>query len=691
MTTTTSAEDPANVVVVEADAAQLTGRGAATSARWFRGDVDGLRALAIVAVIGFHAYVPGFSGGFVGVDVFFVISGYLITTKLVEERDRTGRVRLGAFWAKRIRRLVPAMSAMVLTSLVLSLLVLSPREWPGTARSGAAAAGYVSNIYFATGTTTYFGTTRAEGPFLHTWSLGVEEQFYLVWPLLILVAVGVAALAGASRRRYLTVALGFVVAVSFVVSIGLTRGASQWAFFGLQSRAWQFALAGLTALTVVPARLRRAGPATAAVVLGLAMIVIAIVTFTGDDPYPGFRALVPTLGTVLVILGGEELIDGSRSAPSQVLAHPAMQRIGRVSYSWYLWHWPMMVFASALLASESPLVRLPAGALALVVAAVMYRWVENPIRFSTALRRSLPRTYLLAAVLTVTSLLAAGALGWHAQAASSWPETLALEEINQANDLICATTAAGPSGIEFCEGGALEGTRTVVLVGDSHAGHWMHAIEAAGEKIDVKVVSRWQPACPAVEVQVETPIGPDEACNRFRDDTRTLIDELEPDLVVVAESTDYGDKVLTDEQSPASRDVQVGLWRTAYERLVRSFADDGVRVVAIAGTPMRTTDPLACLGRPSGNEQRCATDRESAFAEIADFLAAEDSARRSLGVPTFDVTDEICDADRCRALDGDVPIYADMHHLTNRWTVSRQDEIAAFLDASLRAPTPERP
>ena len=671
-----------------AQTADATGPGGGTegAAEWFRGDIDGLRAVAILAVVAYHANLVGFAGGFVGVDVFFVISGYLITTKLVTESERTGRVALLSFWAKRLRRLVPAMASMLIVVLIVSVFVLSPRELPRVAQSGAAASAYVSNILFATGTTTYFGSPTTENPFLHTWSLGVEEQFYLVWPLLIWgVAALAARAAGGLRgsRRRLGIVLGGVLVISFLISLGLTRSGNQWAFFGLPSRAWEFAAAGLAAIVVLPARWRRRGPATAAAVVGLLMIAGAVVVFDGADAYPGVRALVPTVGTLLVLLGGVELASGTPAPVSGLLAHPAMRWVGRVSYSWYLWHWPFMVFASALFISESPVVRVPAGFAALGVAWVVHRRIEDPIRFSPVMRRSSARTFGLAAVITLATLVVAGLVAWRGDVARTWPETQLLEAANQANDLTCQTFAKDAAGRVYCDGGDPDGSRTVVLVGDSHAGQWMLALDAVAADADVRLVSRWVPACPGIPVQVTNPLGLDLDCTAYQEDTLAMIEELSPDLVVVTQSATYQGRIAARDGAALEAEEQLGAWGEAYGSFVDTLTDAGVPVATIVDTPQLAVSPLPCLGRPTGDAERCAAERGDAFAEGAAIRDVEARLRAERQIPTLDLSDQLCDDTSCGVIDGDLIVFADRHHITTQWALAHTEIVRDFLERAL--------
>ena len=315
----------------------------------FRPDIEGLRAVAVVAVVLFHADIPGVGGGFVGVDVFFVISGFLITGLLWREASTTGTVGLARFYGARARRLLPA-SATVGVVIMLGAAVLVPALLSrGIIDDGIASALYVSNYRFMLQGVDYLATNLPPSPFQHYWSLGVEEQFYLVWPALIIATAWLIRLvrrrtrahAASSERPYLVV-LALVAAVSFAVSLVATRLAPPVAFFSLPTRAWELAVGGLVALTA--GQWRRLPPLPAAIAGwgGLALILLACTRLGRSTPYPGTAALLPVLGAALVIGAG-------CAAPAQgcgrALAVRPMRAIGRVSYSWYLWHWPVLLVA----------------------------------------------------------------------------------------------------------------------------------------------------------------------------------------------------------------------------------------------------------------------------------------------------------------------------------------------------------
>ena len=377
-------------------------RSAGDSRDGFRPDLEGLRAVAVVLVPLYHAAVPGFTGGYVGVDVFFVLSGFLITGLLLREVRRTGTISLPSFYARRARRLLPASALVLLVTMVASALVLPPLLVPGVAGDAAAASLYVSNMRFAFQATDYLQAEMAPSPLLHFWSLGVEEQFYVFWPALVLLIARGRADAG----RRVAIAAGIISAVSFGLALWLTEANAPWAFFSLPTRAWELGLGaflaiGGTQLARIPAR-----PAAVAAWVGLVMVGISGVVLSTETPFPGTAALLPTVGSALVIAGG---FRQAPFAPGRWLSLAIPRFLGRISYSLYLWHWPVLILPAAALGA--PLPWWARGALVLVsigLAAAAQRWVEDPLRHGRAIgtlpRRNLAMAGALSLIVATASL-----------------------------------------------------------------------------------------------------------------------------------------------------------------------------------------------------------------------------------------------------------------------------------------------
>ncbi len=323
----------------------------------FRSDIEGLRAVAVIAVVLYHAGLPGVGGGFIGVDVFFVVSGFLITGLLWREASSTGTVGLARFYGARARRLLPAAVTVLVATCVASAVLLPPLQARSVIKDGIASALYVGNYRFAIQGTDYLAADAPPSPLQHYWSLGVEEQFYLLWPALI---IGTAWLLARVTRRTSAAAtrsvtpyflvLGVLAGVSFVVSLSWTESLPSWAFFSLPTRAWELAVGGLVALTAGAWR-HLPGPSAAVVGWGgLALIVVTCTQVGEATRYPGTAALLPVLGTALVIGAGCATTD---LGVGHFLSKPAMRSIGRLSYSWYLWHWPVLLLAPALFGGDT--------------------------------------------------------------------------------------------------------------------------------------------------------------------------------------------------------------------------------------------------------------------------------------------------------------------------------------------------
>ena len=578
--------------------------------RGHRGDIDGLRAIAILLVVAFHIELPGFPGGFIGVDVFFVISGYLITRNLLREASTNGRIGFLGFWAKRIRRLIPAMFLMLIVVFGLAALVISALDLATVAQEGRAAALYVSNIFYARQATDYFGGDLNQSLFLHTWSLGVEEQFYLLWPLLF----GAACLATRRRSTWLrgTLIVGFSITfvASLTLCVALTRSGSPWAFFSLPTRAWEFAAAGLLAAWTIPNRLRHQHLQLALAVAGLALIAIANLTLSASTLYPGLYALLPVGGTILVIIAGDGAATGTNPLSSALSIRPA-QWLGRVSYSWYLWHWPLILLAIAWLDRDSRRVTITAALASLGIAAIAHHWFENPLRFSPLLTRSKPRTYAFAAALTTIALLATiGVTGYGdhkiqqteiavgdgtstganaEQGAGTRTNAKELVAVRASRRIFnCPRPSTSETGIDYCEAGNADSPTTVFLMGDSHTFHWVPAFIQAADELGLRLVVRWRSACPSTNVPVVPPRGnntPD--CIKFQDDTDALLAEFDPQLVVLSNTSGY---------------VVVGgtpAWRDGFHDRISALRDTGENGWRGIGYPVlhQGSNPVPDRGR----------------------------------------------------------------------------------------------
>ncbi|GIG28895.1 acyltransferase family protein [Cellulomonas marina] len=690
------------------------GRTAPTPAGTWRRDVQGLRAVAVLLVVLYHAGVPGFAGGYVGVDVFFVVSGFLITGHLLRDVRTHGRVRFARFWTGRVRRLAPMATLVVLVTLVVARLWGPVFGLPELARYAALAGVHVLNYALAADGVDYGQVGSPESPLQHYWSLGVEEQFYVLWPLLVAACALLAtrsARATSARRTVFPLALGVVLAAvvvaSFLASVRAVGSGSPLAYFSLHTRAWELGVGGLLALGA--GALARAGTragtsdgrvaaatALASTVLGwagLVGVVAAGVTYTDRTPFPGTAALLPVLATAAVIAAGTVGVRGTgpRLAVERLLALRPLQGIGAVSYGWYLWHWPALVLVPQLFSRTLGwTTNLQLAVLTLWLAVLSYWLVERPLR---TLHVS-PRRWLAAGAALLATTLVAG-LAVHltlptvvGRGAAAQAAPVAAADVRAVRATIATATgvtdlpsnltpalavARGDQPVSSSDGchaaydqvdqpacvyGAVVGDRTVVLLGDSHAQQWLPALDTAAAGSGWQVRAWTKAACPVADVPLfNTDLRRDYTeCDAWRQATVDRVVALAPDLVVVSQS----DTVPGDQ-------VGSGQWGEATGRTLARLTDAGLPVVLLLDTPYPGIDVPECLAGHLADVGACAVPREDVvpYEQRREAVAA---AAAGLGVPTVDPLEWLCTDRTCPAVVGNLLVYRDASHITAAWS-----------------------
>ena len=619
---------------------------APSSAAEFRPDIEGLRGIAILLVLLFHAGLPWTPGGFVGVDVFFVISGFLITGKLWRESQQPGGLNITRFYAWRIRRLLPAaLVAVALISLV-GLLLAAPLDRSELAADGAASALSIANMRFI-GSVDYFAATTSPSPFLHFWSLSVEEQFYLVWPALIVLLTW----RGGSSRR-LIVALLIGVVASFALSIWLTDTSPARAFYLLPTRVWQLGVGGLLALVGVMGTSRGAGALAWA---GLAAVAVAGVVLTAEIPYPGLAALLPTAGAVALLYGG-----AAPSGPVRLLAAAPLRFLGKISYSLYLWHWPLLV--------------LPLMFLERALTGV----VEQPFRYGDRSRRATSWSAIRVGVAGILSVALftqglAAALPSSAVAvqptpspsgspvASDRPITLPADltpSLASARDdeerlrgdgcLAFERVTTPPNCVYGVKGSAI----TIALVGDSHASHWFPAIEAIALERGWRLVSFVKVSCSFTTlVQRNLALKREyRECTAFNEATVARLNQIKPALTIIVNRRTF---------RPIEENITSALAGAALGEMVARIP--GTTVILV-DTPDPGRDVPACLSKHPSDIRACLftqDDADNREIGIAERVAADVSGARLI-----DLTANICTEWPCSPISGSVLIYRDEDHMT---------------------------
>lgn len=459
----------------------------------YRADIDGLRAVAVVPVVLYHANIAGFSGGFTGVDIFFVISGFLITSIIANEITQE-RFSIVNFYERRIRRIFPALFAVLFVSCLLAIWLLLPSQFEVFAKSVAATSLFGSNILFWT-ETGYFAAPASENPLLHTWSLAVEEQFYVIFPLLLLA---IHRWFGGKWALWLIL----LTAASFALSVAGVLYKPSATFYLAPTRAWELLFGSLLAIGAIPA-IRNKPALEGLSLLGLILIGWGIFGLTSDDPFPGINALFPCLGTALIIYSGQ----GSPTMVGKLLGSKVPVFIGLISYSLYLWHWPLLVFGEIWSVYElSALQTWFIVGLSFLAAFLSWKFIEAPFRKKDSVfkRKGL---FIAAGALTALCI----AFGLHGSLTKGWPDRVSAKSVEIASytqshnprRLECIEFP-GNSITEQCIYGA-DVVPRVVVWGDSHADSTIHAIGQVAEKYGQSVLFSSYAGCPPlVEVRVQT-------------------------------------------------------------------------------------------------------------------------------------------------------------------------------------------
>ena len=632
------------------------------TANTHRSDIDALRALAVGLVIVFHMSESTLSAGFVGVDVFFVLSGFLITGILSAELDRTGGVDLGRFWARRIRRLLPA-STLTLAAVVLgSLWLTSPLRWERLAETAVSAVFYLSNFFFAGQQADYFAADVRSNPLLHYWSLSVEEQFYLIWPVVFYGLGKLGARRGGSPANLrLAVAVGLGLA-SFAYSLFLTGSNTTLAYYSPFSRAWEF-LAGATLallagrIPAVSGRLARQAMAVG----GLALILGSLLVVTATKSFPAPSGLLPVVGTLLFI---QARVDPADPLGRTMLFAP-IQYVGRLSYSWYLWHWPFLVIGWEYFQSESPTVTIALVAASFVAAAATHHLVENPVRFAARLKPS-PPNFALAGGLIVVGLVCAGLLQFRSQNELERPE---LQAINAATEVwygdLLEGFACASSDVDFlresCTFGNPDSDTVLLALGDSNAEHWLPALDQLGQDNDFAVVLRVRGGCPAQQLDSPFTLEP-EKCRALQAETDAVVAELAPAGVFVNQISEYVEFVVDPAGNTLSEESRRALWVEQTAAFLDRFGD--TPVAWLHPTPINETNPVDCLAWR--DEADCETERASALRipNIERQWSADGFAAATTPPVVIDLNDAFCPDGRCPLIIDDVVIYRDENHLS---------------------------
>ena len=651
-----------------------------------RPEVDGLRTLAIAPVVLYHAGVPGIPGGFVGVDIFFVISGYLISRILLHEIDG-GTFSFARFYERRIRRIMPALFAMLLFCLLCAPIVALPEQLKDTSASAISALLSVSNFYFRSHSG-YFAPVTDLMPLLHTWSLGVEEQFYFIYPLLLYFCTRL--------RLNIRLWLGLSLAPLLACSVWLSFYRPVMAFYLLPARAWELALGGALAAGVFPVIERRV-IREALSVCGLGMILVSTALINAQTPFPGWAAILPCAGTALIIHCARGGV-----AVERLLSLRPIVFIGLISYSLYLWHWPVFVFGRMLLAKMhlSPTESCIAVAITVVLSVASWKFVEQPFRSKTTVPNMRLRPLLGGAAVAVLCIGAAGLLS------KGLPERLnpeaarllaASEDLDMPFRDTCIAFQEGGRSKE-CRFGPQGAAVSYVIIGDSHAAALRPAIQNAAIFRNQAGTLWFHGSCPLLVDVHRTGDIYDAPCNAFKARAMNAL-EHSPEIrtVVLAarwapiltgvtpEGGTTNRKFLKDgESAELSEAESERVFRRGFSKAVDRITALGKQVIVLGGIPEPGFDvpnilALAAFNRRASSpsvDRQIAAEREQRVSGILREVVGQHAGAHY--IPMWDI---FC-AKECAVVKDGVPLYSDLDHITYKAAVA---VIGPVLDARLRS------
>lgn len=587
----------------------------------YRPDIDGMRAVAVLAVLLYHAFPGVVRGGFTGVDIFFVISGYLISKVIVSELE-VGRFSVRGFYARRVRRIFPALLVVVLACFVAGWFLLLADEFKQLCSHIAAGAVFASNVVLWA-ESGYFDQAAETKPLLHLWSLGIEEQFYVVWPLLL-------ALAWRLRVDFFKLA-GALAMGSFACNVLTVADHPASAFFLPHTRAWELLLGAL----LVRARDGHAF-ANARSFVGAGLIVLALIVVNRSSAFPGMWALLPTVGAALILSAGPDAW-----LNKHVLASRPLVGLGLISYPLYLWHWPLLSFGRIVQSGElAPLVRIGVLVVAAGLAWGTYAFIEQPVRRK---RRGV--------LLAVAALGVFGAIGHYGFVRDGFPERAAVVHYTSNRDQLvrmpstdeeCKKHVGGDPLFPYCRYTDAHGAATVALIGDSHAHVAYPGVAEMLRDRGINTLMMGHSACPFAT-----------ACSAA---TRQMLSVLTEDKTI--------DKVLVFCRCPKylADGMAPEVLHAGLQNVIDTLVAAGKHVSVVSEPPELLVEPAACLPRPlRTTTSTCAVDVATVKRSQRGYAEVLRALHGAKVIPTLDA---FCPGGLCQAVRGDAMLYADDNHLS---------------------------
>ena len=661
--------------------------------RSFRPDVEGLRAIAVVLVLLEHAGLSLVDGGFVGVDIFFVLSGFLITGLMLKEIESTGHISIVRFYARRARRLLPAGTLVLVTTVVASYVWLGGARAERVAEDARWSTLFASNFRFIQQGTDYLDARLPPSPLQHFWSLAVEEQFYAVWPMAIMLIA--LLFKQVALRLRLAIALVAIIAGSFIWSIHQTSVDATAAYFSPFPRASELAMGALLAvcapwLGAIP---RRVGSALSWG--GIAIILLVAILFNANTTFPGSMAMIPVIGSVLAVAGGS-IAPGAGA--ERVLRLPPFQFVGKLSYSLYLWHWPILVIAAGRAGHDLSVVQnLLLCLAALGLSAVTYVLIENPVRNAEVLKQRTPLASVAVGVALVA--LSFGLATWYIQTQGTSGEAIAadaqVQQFPEEADVLsavaggvnvtswpdqpprisnlaysksCNVTRADTTS-SACVFGDPNGSTTAVVYGDSHAAMWIPALDVIGKQEQIKFVQLTKPGCPSLDFTIYSQTLKREytECTEYRSFALGKIAEIKPDIVLISNA--YRDVTMSVDGKSTSDGVAEA-WMNGLTSIIQQIqqaSPNTDRIVVIGDMAYPSESGIDCLTAHPSDVKECGTPRSEAVDEEHNTLEGQTAI--AAGAEYVDTIPWFCTDSFCPAVIGGLTVHRDNYHTGENYVV----------------------
>ncbi len=661
--------------------------------RKFRPDIEGIRGIASVTVMLYHAGFAFMAGGFVGVDVFYVLSGFLVTAGLLREAEKRGKINFFDFMGRRFRRLLPVSALVIIATILATYHWQGPTAGNEVAEDGIWTSLFLANWRFIAVGTDYLGAQSAASPLQHYWTLAIEGQFYLAWPLVMLaLAFLVRKVAGISLRVITAAVLVVMFVVSYWWSITSTPGDTTVAYFSTWTRVWEIA-AGCLLAVFLPSILRIPRNIGSGLTAGGVALVLASCYFVmGDVPFPGWIAILPVLGACGVIIGGTVAED---SPADKLLQARPLQILGKYSYGMYLWHWPMLQLAPSVIGRElSGFEKLLILVLATITAAVTYHLIENPARNIEVLKKNAPAWSLAFGALLILAPVgvAQNAMNSNQEPpaitidqaeldaypnedeviveveysveATDWPEQEPRID-NPAYSDECDVSRAATSS-SACTHGDQDGEKVAVVYGDSHAAMWIPAFDIIGQADGWQVIQLNKPGCIAPDFPTYSNVmgGEYTECIEYRAWAMDKIAEIEPDLVIVTSARD-GSLLSANGQGTTEGLDQA--WEEGLGRTLDNITPHADRVIVLGDQAYPTEPGIKCLEANPNDAQKCGDDFHDAV--HADHNEMEARVAEEHGAAYVDTVRWMCTDEFCPAVIDGITVHRDRMHINENFAV----------------------